>query len=231
MKKLLLIALTCIGFIALIGCASGSGSTTAQPAPAPAPAPVSGPLVNAVAGTPKASDGTMDPVFANAPVIETKMQAMGDAKTANAKARVAWDAKFLYVYIEVTDPILSDKSGNAWEQDSIEVYIDENNAKSGSYTSGIAQYRVNFKNVVSGGTGADTSKFKSGVKVVTGGYNVTVAIPFLKTTPKAGSTIGFDFQTNDDGAGTGARSGVKDWANATNNNYQDASGFGNAKLQ
>lgn len=51
-----------------------------------------------------------------------------------------------------------------------------------------------------------------------------------KVGPKAGSRIGFDFQTNDDGKGEGVRSGIKDWANTTNQNYQNASQFGNAKL-
>jgi ABC-type sugar transport system substrate-binding protein len=44
-----------------------------------------------------------------------------------------------------------------------------------------------------------------------------------KVDPKAGSRIGFDFQTNDDGNGEGVRSGIKDWANTTNQNYQNAS--------
>ncbi len=231
MKKALLIAMACLGLVALMACASSGAAAAPKKEEAKAmPEPKVGPKVEAVKGTPKAIDGTMDPVFAKAPVAETTMLTMGDAKTAHAKARVAWDEKYLYVYMEVKDPVLSDKNSNAWEQDSVEVYIDEKNAKSETYGTGIAQYRVNFKNVASGGTGAKMSQFKSGVKIVDGGYNVTVAVPFVLGAPKAGSWIGFDFQTNDDGKGDGVRSGIKDWANTTNNNYQNASQFGNAKL-
>jgi endo-1,4-beta-xylanase len=232
MKKALLIAMACLAVLTMMACtstASSAASTTKEEA-APVPEPKVGPKVDAVHGTPQVIDGTMDPVFEKAPVIETTMLTTGDDKTANAKARLAWDDKFLYVYVEVTDPVLSDKSTNSWEQDSVEIYIDEKDAKSASYTTGIAQYRVNFKNVVSGGSGAKMSQFKTGVKIVDGGYTVTAAVPFVLGAPKAGSWIGFDFQTNDDGKGDGVRSGIKDWANTTNQNYQNASQFGNAKL-
>ena len=226
MKKALMLVLACLGLVAMMACTTASSGTTmtaeiAEP---------EGPKVEAVHGTPKAIDGTMDTVFEKAPVIETEMMAMGDENSSHATARVAWDDNYLYVYMEVKDPVLSDAAANPWEQDSVEVYIDEKNAKSETYTAGIAQYRVNFKNVTSGGTGAKMDKFKSGVKVVDGGYNVTVAVPFALGAPKAGTWIGFDFQTNDDGAGDGVRSGIKDWANDTNNNWQNASKFGNAKL-
>jgi len=232
MKKVVFIALACVAALAAFSCTS-TAKPAEKPAPAPAaaaPAAPSGPMVEAVRGTPAAIDGTMDPVFAKAQVIETGMIAVGDTSQAHAKGRLAWDDKYLYVFIEVKDAVLCDKSPNPWEQDSVEIYIDEKNSKKGSYPPGVAQYRVSYNNKASGGTGAKLSEFKSGVKIVDGGYNVTVAIPFTLGAPAAGTVIGFDFQTNDDGTGKGVRSGIKDWANKTNNNYQSAQYFGNAKL-
>jgi endo-1,4-beta-xylanase len=225
MKKTLLIATVCLGLLAIIGCASSSAAAAPQATTVPAP---KGLIADALPGTPAAIDGTMDPVFAKAAVIETTQKSQGD-NAATAKVRVVWDAKFIYVYAEVKDPKLSDTSANPWEQDSLEVFIDESNTKTEKYTAGDAQYRVNFKNVVSGGSGADTTKVKSGAKIVDGGYNITVAVPFLKTTPKAGSYIGFDLQVNDDDGG-GARSGQRNWSDSTNNGWQSAAVFGNLHL-
>jgi endo-1,4-beta-xylanase len=228
MKKATLIVLAVLALVAVLGCASAAPAAKEEKKADAAPAPA-GPMTSAVAGT-ATVDGVKDAIYDKAPVVETVLTTIGDAKTSHAKAQLVWDANALYAFVEVKDPVLSDKNANAWEQDSVEVYIDEKNTKSATYVAGVAQYRVNFKNVASGGSGAKMSAFKSAAKVVDGGFIVELAIPFTLGAPKAGTIIGFDLQTNDDGKGDGVRSGIKDWANTTNNNYQNASKFGNCKL-
>jgi endo-1,4-beta-xylanase len=223
MKHLPVFALAVFGFLALAGCA------TAPPEEKEFPAPKEGLMADAVFGTPVAIDGTFDPVFTKAQAIETTKKTMGD-KSATAKARVIWDMKFVYVFLEVQDPALSDVNTNAWEQDSIEVFIDESNTKAEKYLAGDAQYRVNFKNAATGGTGADLKKIKSGVKIVSGGYNVTIAVPFIATTPVAGAYIGFDLQVNDDD-GSGARTGQRNWNDDSNNGWRYPVVFGNLHLR
>jgi endo-1,4-beta-xylanase len=223
MKQAMIIAIACLVLFAAAGCA------TAPPPEKDFPAPTEGLIADAVYGTPAAIDGTLDPAFAKAPVIETKQKTMGD-KSATATARVVWDMKYVYVFMEVQDPKLSDVNKNPWEQDSIEVFIDESDSKAEKYVAGDAQYRVNYKNVVTGGTGADLKKVKSGAKITADGYNVTVAVPFLATTPVAGSYIGFDLQVNDDD-GSGARTGQRNWCDDTNNGWRYPTVFGNLHLR
>ena len=65
---------------------------------------------------------------------------------STARVRTLWDAGHIYVYAEVTDALLSKASANPWEQDSIEVFLDQNNGKTTTYEADDAQYRVNYEN-------------------------------------------------------------------------------------
>ena len=160
MKKALFVMLACLGLAAMLSCATAPAAAAGPTEEKVFPKP-EGPIAEAVFGTPSAIDGSMEPAFAKARVIETTKKTMGET-AASAKAWMVWDYQYLYVHFEVKDPKLSDANNNPWEKDSIEVFIDELNTKTDTYTEGDAQYRVNFKNVVTGGTGADITKLKSG---------------------------------------------------------------------
>jgi endo-1,4-beta-xylanase len=227
MKKAMIVVLAILGLAFIMGCTTTS-SSAAAPMEKEFPAP-EGQIADAVWGTPAAIDGSMDPAFEKATPIETGMETMGD-NAATAKAWMLWDNQYVYVHLEVMDPKLSDANANPWEKDSIEVFIDEKNTKTDKYTAGDAQYRVNFKNEKSVGTGGSLDKMKSGAMVIDGGYAVTIAVPFLVTKPVAGSYIGFDVQVNDDD-GSGMRTGQRNWNDDTNNGWQNASVFGNLHLR
>ena len=137
-----------------------------------------------------------------------------------------WDDEHLYVLAVVSDSLLSKASTNPWEQDSIEVFVDQNNAKTKSYQSDDGQYRVNFDNEQSFGGSASADALVSAVQIVPGGYIVEVAITLDVIEPERGMVIGFDFQVNDDGLGDGVRSGVVTWNDTTGQAYQNASTFG-----
>jgi endo-1,4-beta-xylanase len=137
--------------------------------------------------------------------------------------RVLWDDKFLYVLAEVIDPALDDKSVMAHEQDSVEVFVDQNNGKTTMFEQDDGQYRVNFRNAASfnGGSSAD---FKSRTAIIPGGYRAEMALPLYAIKPAAGIILGFDVQIND--AASGSRSGIRNWANNTNMGYQSTAGYG-----
>lgn len=175
-------------------------------------------------------DGTVEDAWKDADILKTEAVAMGDGKSAYAEFRLLWDDNFLYVLADVKDVKLSASNSNAWEQDSIEIVIDQNNGKTAKYEADDGQYRINFKNKVSSGGAADTSKLKSATAVTATGYILEAAIPFTKVKPAAGAKIGFDLQVNDD-SGKGARTGIKCWNDTTNNNYQSTSNFGTLTLQ
>jgi len=103
---------------------------------------VKGKLAIAKYGTPKI-DGEMDEIWKSTEEYLTDSYVQGTkGKVAYAKFRVLWDETSIYVYAEVFDSLLNKENSNPWEQDSIEIFIDENNSKGSSYDSDDAQYRV-----------------------------------------------------------------------------------------
>ena len=88
-------------------------------------------------------DGDKDAAWDNAGTIPITIN-LGSNVSANAK--LLWDKDNLYVYAEIKDPVLNNTNGDAWEQDSLEVFIDENNGKSNSYEDDDKQYRISYVN-------------------------------------------------------------------------------------
>ena len=181
----------------------------------------------AVKGTP-AIDAAVDPAWAKAKAVKTEVFVKG-AKVATAKVRMMWDETYLYVLFEVADPLLNKASANVWEQDSVEIFIDENNAKTAVYEADDAQYRVNFENLRSFGSNGEDARFKSAAKKVDGGYLVEAAVPFKTIKGKSGLMIGFDVQVNDADS-SGKRQGVVTWNDPVGNNFRDTTYFGNLVL-
>jgi endo-1,4-beta-xylanase len=192
------------------------------------PAKPTGKTLDVTKGTPTI-DGEIDDAWKAATVIKTESKAMGTS-VAYINARLLWDEKFLYVLAEVSDPVLSDKSPNVWEQDSIEMVIDQNNGKTGAYQADDAQYRVGYKGGKSFGGNAVQAQFQSAAKIVTGGYIIEAAIPLNKVPGAAGNVMGFDIQINEDD-GKGTRSGILCWNDTTNTNYQSTKNYGTITLK
>src|SRR5690606_3065014 len=111
-----------------------------------------------------------------------------------------------YLYAHVSDPLLSDASANPWEEDSIEIFVDANNAQGTSYDGDDSQFRVNFANAASFGGAASAGRIVSATRLVEGGYVIEAAIT-LDPLPESAVArcrggaryIGFDVQVNDDG--------------------------------
>jgi endo-1,4-beta-xylanase len=144
---------------------------------------------------------------------------------ATAKAWVLWDENALYVYMEVSDPVLSAVSTTVYMQDSIEVFIDENNNKTTSYEADDGQFRVSFENKQSFGSTGSVDGFESATRIIEGGYAVEVKIPYRSLTPQDGTIIGFDLQVNDD-QGSGARDSISKWNDPTNESWRSTAGLG-----
>jgi hypothetical protein len=133
--------------------------------------------------------------------------------------------------MHVVDPVLDDTNSNPWEKDSVEIYVDNMNAKNSSYRVDDTQIRINYKNEVSFGSG-DTeanqrARLTSATQVVSDGYVVEAAISLLGG-GGVNSYIGLDVQVND--ASGGSRKGIRNWADATNAGYLSPSHWGVARL-
>jgi endo-1,4-beta-xylanase len=165
----------------------------------------------------------LDPAWNAATPVRMTVRTMGHTEEGS-QFRAMWDDRFLYVLTEVTDPALDDRSSVVHEQDTVEVFLDQNNGKTSTYEMDDAQYRVSFRNFVSF-NGGDTTNFKSRTMVVPGtGYRVEMALPLYAVRPVPGMIMGFDVQIND--AINGARSGIRNWASDSNMGYQTTEDFG-----
>lgn len=172
--------------------------------------------------TPKI-DGKIDAVWKNAATIPVNQYQMA-WQGASGTAKVLWDSKNLYVLIQVSDSQLDKKSANAWEQDSVEVFLDENNGKTSFYQEDDGQYRVNFKNEKTFNPSSISKGFVSSVKVSGTSYTVEMKIPFKTIKASNNKKLGFDVQIND--GKNGARQSVATWNDTTGNGYQDTSVYG-----
>jgi len=181
-------------------------------------------VVAAIEGTP-IIDGEVDAVWANANEITTEVWVVGNSGSTGA-VKVLWDREYLYVYAVVTDILLSKSSGNAYEQDSFEVFIDQNNAKTSTYQADDGQYRINFDNETTFNGSASVDLLTSATKITPDGYIVELAIKFDYIEPQEGMLIGFDVQVNNDENGNGIRNSVVTWNDSTHQGYQNTSGLG-----
>ena len=130
----------------------------------------------------------------------------------------------------MTDPNIDVASSNAYEQDSVELFIDPGNAKNGSFRAEDAQLRINVNNVHSFGTGdaaAQEARLRSATKRTSTGYVVEAALTLLGH-GGVGTFQGVDFQVND---GTnGARTATRSWAEPTGTGYQTTARWGVGQL-
>ncbi|ORX23087.1 cellulose 1,4-beta-cellobiosidase [Thermoanaerobacterium sp. PSU-2] len=184
-------------------------------------------IATAIYGTP-VIDGKVDDIWNNIEPITTNTWVLG-SNGATATAKMMWDDKYLYVLAVVTDPNLNKSSVNPYEQDSVEVFVDQNNDKTTYYESDDGQFRVNYDNEQSFGASTNSNGFKSATSLTESGYIVEEAIPWTSITPSNGTVIGFDLQVNDADE-NGKRTGIVTWCDPSGNSWQDTSGFGNLML-
>ncbi|WP_308201464.1 endo-1,4-beta-xylanase [Sphaerisporangium perillae] len=187
-------------------------------------------LATAAKGTPVV-DGVADAVWAKAPEIGTATWIQGTTG-ATAKVRALWDAGHLYVLARVTDSQLSEESQNAWEQDSVEIFVDPGNGKTKGYDDDDGQYRVSFTGMQTVGGTFDASGVRdnlvSAAKAVPGGYLVEASIALPTISPAKGDLLGFDVQVND--ATGAARTGAVTWNDSTGLSYLSTAGWGVLEL-
>ncbi|MBN2435800.1 MAG: endo-1,4-beta-xylanase [Spirochaetes bacterium] len=174
-------------------------------------------------------DANMDAAWKKAPIGETDVITTGD-NVSKAKVRTLWDKKHLYFLLEVEDDDMSVNAGEAYMNDSVEVFIDENNAKTASYEEGNDfQLRVDYENKVSVGGYADKGMIKSAAKKTATGYIVEIAFALQSIEGKEGAVLGIDYQVNNND-GSGSRVAIAKWNDFTNESWRSTAGWGTLKL-
>ena len=148
---------------------------------------------------------------------------------ASANAKVLWDDDNLYVYATVNDAVLDKTGAQTHEQDSLEVFIDEDNGKTASYGEDDKQYRINYTNEQSfNGKKCLAENVKSATKTIDGGYVVEAAFKWTDIKPANGAKIGLEFQIND--AKGGKRIGTLSWYDETGMGWSGSNVYGTVEL-
>ena len=148
---------------------------------------------------------------------------------ASANAKVLWDDDNLYVYATIKDAVLDKTGAQTHEQDSLEVFIDEDNGKTASYGEDDKQYRINYNNEQSfNGKKCLAENVKSATKTIDGGYVVEAAFKWTDIKPANGTKIGLEFQIND--AKGGKRIGTLSWYDETGMGWSGSNVYGTVEL-
>jgi endo-1,4-beta-xylanase len=183
-------------------------------------APASLPVAKAVYGL--SAIDTADVIGMNASLSADYTE--GGKVSASGKA--AWDEKNLYVQLTVVDPWLNASSPNSYEQDSVELFVDEKNDRSATYGDDDHHYRVNYKGELTIDAGFDT--VTADVQLTDNGFTALFTMPFTAIEAKAGVQLGFDLRYND-----AAPDGVRRLANfcdASDTGWNDPNVFGLLEL-
>lgn len=171
-------------------------------------------------------DGDADAAWDNAVNIPLTIN---KGSEASANAKVLWDDDNLYVYATVKDAALDKTGAQTHEQDSLEVFIDEDNGKTASYGEDDKQYRINYENEQSfNGKKCLAENVKSATKTIEGGYVVEAAFKWTDIKPANGTKIGLELQIND--AKGGKRIGTLSWYDETGMGWSGSNVYGTVEL-
>lgn len=146
---------------------------------------------------------------------------------------MTWDATNLYFVFAVTDDTPHDDSALQWQDDSVEIYLDVDNAKSTSYQADDQQLTIARSTTeIQGINSADTGSIVVVRASDAGGYTLDVTVPWAAigvSNPPLGDDIGFDFAINDDRDGGDTRE-AQVMVFGASNNFENTSQFGTITL-
>ena len=189
----------------------------------------------AIQGTPKI-DGKIDDAWKKAPAVHVN-KPISDLLTiepkdiATAAVQFMYDKDHLYALWIVKDSALSADAIDDWAQDSVELFLDQNQNRTNVYEDDDAQYRVNYEGKLSGqGAGYDESDLQAAVAKTDIGYIVEMAIRVNKAELKPGAKLGLELQVNDD-HDSGTRDAIAKWHHTEDDSWEDTSNFGTLELK
>ncbi|MBH1939498.1 Ig-like domain-containing protein [Mobilitalea sibirica] len=209
-----------------------SPSTPSTPTPSTPEPTVIPEQVTATFGSPFV-DGIIDEVWEKAEVIVPEVY--GAQADVTAEHRLMWDDNGLYILSAIKDSNLDKSNTASYQQDSLELFLDELYDKAGSYQSDDLHYRVNFDNMRTHDNGEKT-RFYTKTQItkdeagVNNGYIIEAVIIWADTTvPVNKMEMGFDLQINE--AKNGNRATTITIFDTTGNAYQNPSLLGKMVLE
>ncbi len=150
--------------------------------------------------------------------------------------KMTWDATNLYILFKINDTTeINNNSGLHWQNDSVEIYLDLNNGKTGTYEADDYQLTI-ARDVADTEIQGNDSANEGMIVVVKSsnacGYTIDVTVPWAAldgATAPLGEDIGFDFAVNNDTNGDDNRdSQIMVFGN--DQNFNNTSQFGTITL-
>ena len=166
----------------------------------------------------------LDEIWSKAQAINPQHASNNLDTTATFKA--LWDDRALYFLIEVIDNDLSVQSDTPYMQDSVEIFLDENNDKTYEYGIDDLHFRVNYKNSKSVDNG-DPERFYTKTRESENGYIVEARIA-LNSKHFNNDVLGIELQINE--AKATNRVGTINVFDSTGSAWNDTSKFGEILL-
>jgi hypothetical protein len=179
-------------------------------------------------------DGVIDQEWNNHSENQLTKILTGNSTTAadfSAYFKATWDQENLYVLTVVTDDVKINDSGEVWQDDAIEIYIDGDNSKMGSY-DGINDLQYTFRwndETIHGGNPTGVQFKITGTPT---GYILEVKFPWTTlgvNAPANGTLIGLDVHVHDDDDGN-ERDNKLAWFTSDDNSWNNPSLFATAML-
>lgn len=160
----------------------------------------------------------------------------GDAVSASDLSihfKTLWDNENLYVLVDVTDDVKINDSGDVWQDDAVEIYIDINNDKQTSYGSDDIQYSFRWNDLSVHSNNGRTDGIQFSVSGSSTGYLLEVRFPWNTLgldDPEPGEFLGFDVHVHDDDDGS-ERDTKKSWWATEDQSWSNPSLFATAMLE
>jgi hypothetical protein len=161
-------------------------------------------------------------------------QILGQKKSESdlsASIKLLWDETNIYLLVQVTNDIVSDKTNRTSAQDALEIFLDADNSKPQSY--GKYEYQLRYlrnSNAVEILQGEQTKEIAATQKNTANGYQMELAIPWasINDKPDPGKFIGIDVHVIDN---DNERRGTKiAWSGKQDSARRSPMTFGTMKL-
>ena len=196
------------------------------------------PAVVARADTPPVIDGKAENLWSKSQKTELNNKlysAISSDEDLSADYMAMWDKDNLYVFVNVIDDSMKNDSDEHYQDDSIEIFIDADNSKTGEYDDNDYQYYFRwqkenpFAGIYNRGNIQDNIKYK--LVTTENGYNLEVMFPWSTFDTKAfpGVKIGLDIHVNDDDDG-GDRDSKITWNDSQDSGWENTRAFGTGEL-
>jgi hypothetical protein len=182
-------------------------------------------------------DGNADDLWADVEsnqIANVAYSPASDEADFSAGFKTMYDDQALYVLVDVSDDKLVNDSDDFWLDDAVEIFLDADNSKSGSYDEDDYQYNFSWDSTsptMGEGKHDKTEGVQYAFARTDAGYRLEVKLPWstLGTDPQTESQIGLDVHVNDDDDG-GDRDTKLMWGTMEDNAWERPDALGTGEL-